>query len=98
MTGRRLLNVLGSTARRSVRFLVALVGSASGSPQEVADAQAGDQDTKYGTHRVEEDDPAECSLEQSVAESNMDRQPAQCSPPLAEAQAWRRSPKGISSP
>jgi hypothetical protein len=70
---------------------VAPAVSAVGSLRVGAVALAGGQDTKYGTHRVEEGDLAEYSLEQSVEESNMDQQQAQYILQTAEARAWLQS-------
>jgi hypothetical protein len=55
-----------------------------------ADGPVVDQDTKYGTHPVEEDDLAECSLEQSGAESEMDQQQAQYIPIVVEARSLQQ--------
>jgi hypothetical protein len=74
-----------ATGRKSARLLVAPVGSALSSPLVVADVQADGQDTRCGTHRAEEGDLAEYSLE-SVDVDNMDRLQVQRIPQMAEAQ------------
>jgi hypothetical protein len=82
---------VSATARKSARPLVAPAVSAVGSLRVGAVVLAVGRDTRYGTHRAEEGDLAEYSLEQSVEESNMDQQQAHCILQMAEGRAWRQS-------
>ena len=66
----RLNRLSWTNGRKSARLPVARAISMPDSFQVAADVPAGDPDTRYDTHRVEEGDPAEYPLEKSMERSS----------------------------